>query len=120
MKIGKYEFDSKQQFETKKASLGVAIDEDGNEYATHKHSLVELGHVVLIKGEYSENGTELTAPVLSSKYHIDAAWDLNDTYNDEGEIVKAKHPYGWASHSINIDSNGMHSFLGLDYLDYKI
>ena len=28
MKIGKYEFDSKQQFETKKASLGVAIDED--------------------------------------------------------------------------------------------
>ena len=120
MKIGKYEFDSKQQFETKKASLGVAVDEDGNEYATHKHSIVELGRVVLIQGEYNDNGTELAAPILSNKYHIDVAWDLSDTYSDEGEIVKVKHPYGWASHSVSIDGNGMHSFLGLDYLDHKI
>ena len=47
MKIGKYEFDSREAAQTKIDALGTATDEDGNEYPTHKHSLVHLGHIVL-------------------------------------------------------------------------
>ena len=30
------------------------------------------------------------------------------------------HPYGWKSYSIDIDSEGIHKFLGLNYQDLKI
>ena len=36
MKIGKYEFDSREAAQTKIDALGTATDEDGNEYPTHK------------------------------------------------------------------------------------
>lgn len=108
MKIGKYEFDSKEQAETKIKALGTAIDENGNEYPTHKHTIVQLGNIVLQQGTYDENGDELTAPVLSNKWHVDALFiDLDD------------HPYGWKSYAADINGDGMHSFLGLDYNSYK-
>jgi len=108
IKIAKYALDSKEQAETKIKSLGTATDENGNEYPTHKHTIVQLGNIVLEQGQYDEEGNELTAPVLSDKWHVDALFkDLDD------------HPYGWKSYAVDIDGNGVHSFLGLDYNSYK-
>ena len=115
MKIGKYAFDSQAQAESKIEALGV--NEDG--YPTHKHSIVKLGNIVLTQGTYDEEGNEITPPVLSDKYHIDVLWDLSDSYDDEGNVVYADHPYGWKTYSVDLDDNGVHSFMGLDYLKYK-
>ena len=109
IKAGKYEFDSKEQAETKINALGVATDEDGNEYPTHKHTIVHLGHIVEQQGQYDEDGNEVVAPVLSSKYHVDVLWKGIDD-----------HPYGWKSYAANVIGNGVHSFLGLNYDSYKI
>lgn len=118
-KIAKYEFLDEAQAESKIEALGVATDEDGNTYPTHKHSIVKLGNIVLTQGTYDEEGNEITPPVLSDKYHIDVLWDLSDSYDDEGNVVYADHPYGWKTYSVDLDNNGVHSFMGLDYLKYK-
>ena len=47
IKIAKYAFDSKEQAESKIKSLGTATDENGSEYPTHKHTIVQLGNIVL-------------------------------------------------------------------------
>ena len=116
MKIGKYEFDSREQAQTKIDALGTATDEDGNEYPTHKHTIVHLGNIVLEQGEYNEEGEEVSAPVLSDKWHIDALW-VNLEADEDGLI---DHPYGWKSYAIDIEGNGVHSFYGLDYDSHKM
>jgi hypothetical protein len=68
MRIAKYEFDSREQAQTKIDALGTATDEDGNEYPTHKNTIVHLGNIVLEQGEYDSEGNETKAPVLSSKW----------------------------------------------------
>jgi len=67
----KYSFGSKGAATTKINALGV--DDEGN--PTHAHAIVHLGHLVETEGTYDEEGNELTAPVLSSTYHIDVLWD---------------------------------------------
>ena len=119
MKIAKYEFDSQAQAESKIEALGVATDEDGNTYPAHKHSIVKLSNIVLEQGTYDEDGNEVTPPVLSDKYHVDVLWHLSDTYDDEGNVVYADHPFGWKTYSVDLDDNGVHSFMGLDYTKYK-
>lgn len=117
MKIGKYEFKDKATADSKIKALGV--DEDGN--ATHGHAIVKLGNIVLEQGEYDEEGNETKAPVLSDKYHLDVAWKIDDTYDEEGNLIKAEHPYGWKSSAVTIsDGNGVHSFYGVDYQTNKI
>ncbi len=108
MKIGKYNFKDKKTALSKIKSLGVATDEDGNEYQNHNHTIVKLGNIVIESGEYDLEGKEIKAPVLSSKYHLDVAW-----------VGLEDHPYGWKSASVGIDSNGVHSFYGVDYLTHK-
>ena len=115
MKIGKYEFDSREQAQTKIDALGTATDEDGNEYPTHKHTIVHLGNIVLEQGEYDEEGEEVSAPVLSDKWHVDVLWVNLEA--DENEEVD--HPYGWKSKSVSLDGDGVHSFLGLSYESLK-
>ena len=119
MKIGKYAFDSKAQADSKIEALGVATDEDGNTYPTHKHSIVHLGNIVLEQGTYDEEGNEITPPVLSQDYHIDVCWDLSDSVDEDGNPVYADHPYGWKTYSVDLDDNGVHSFMGLNYADHK-
>ena len=75
MRISKYEFNSKEQAQEKIDALGTATDENGNEYPTHKSTIVQLGNIVLEQGKYDEEGEEVTAPVLSDKWHLDVAWD---------------------------------------------
>ena len=116
-KIGKYAFNDEAQCNSKIEGLGV--DDEGN--ATHGHAIVKLGHIILEQGEYDEEGNETKAPVLSDKYHLDVAWKLEDTYDEEGNLIKAEHPYGWKSSAVAIsDGNGVHSFYGVDYQEFKI
>ena len=118
-KIGKYEFDSLEQAESKINALGVSTDEDGNTYPTHKHCVVKLGYIVLEQGEYNESGEQTKAPVLSDKYHVDVLWKGLEPKDAEAEVLEYDHPRGWKSYSVNIESNGVHSFMGLDYQLYK-
>jgi hypothetical protein len=115
IRIAKYEFDSKEQAETKIKGLGTATDENSNEYPTHKHTIVQLGYIVLQQGTYDEDGNELTAPVLSDKWHVDVLW--KDLEADEDGTID--HPYGWKSYYVDIDGDGVHSFLGLSYNAHK-
>ena len=116
IRIAKYEFLDKEQAESKIKSLGTAQDENGNEYPTHKNTIVHLGNIVLSQGEYDEDGNETVAPILSTDWHVDVLWsnleaDADGTYS---------HPYGWAGKAVNIDGNGVHAFFGLDYNSLKI
>ena len=79
----------------------------------------KLGNIVLEQGEWDSEGNETKAPVLSDKFHVDVFWNLSDTYNDDGELVKAELPSGWASSSVDISDNGVHMFAGLDYTEHK-
>jgi len=113
MKIGKYAFNSKEQVKEKIEDLGVDYDFKGNQYPTHSHTIVELGNIVLQEGEYKLNENdefeEIKSPVLSDKYHIDVVWsDLKD------------HPWGWKTYSCDLDTEGMHSFYGISYLENKM
>ena len=119
MKIGKYQFENEAEALGKIESLGIFIDEEGNKFATHSHSIVKLGNIVLEKGEYNEAGDEIKSPVFSEKYHLDVMWDLKDTVNENGDIVKADHPDGWKEKAIEIQSEGVHSFFGVKYQENK-
>lgn len=109
MKIGKYEFDSREAAQTKIDALGTATDEDGNEYPTHKNTIVHLGNIVLEQGEYDSEGKETKAPVLSSKWHVDVLW-----------ADESAHPYGWATRAVDLDNEGSHSFFGVSYVSNKM
>ena len=115
IRIAKYALDSKEQAETKINALGTATDENGKEYPTHKHTIVQLGNIVLEQGEYDEEGNETVAPVLSDKWHVDVLW--KDLEADEDGTID--HPYGWKSYYVDIDGDGVHSFLGLSYNAHK-
>jgi len=117
MKIGKYEFNSKEQAQEKIDALGTATDENGNEYPTHKNTIVQLGNIVLEQGEYDEQGEEITAPILSDKWHVDVAWDNSEITSEDGEV---EHPYGWKSYAVDIEGDGVHSFFGLSYESLKL
>ena len=133
MRIAKYEFDSREQAQSKIDALGTATDEDGNEYPTHKSTIVQLGNIVLEQGEYDEEGEEVTAPVLSDKWHLDVAWsdaeittvEEEAVLDEEGmvvtpEVVSVNHPYGWKSYAVEIEGDGVHSFFGLSYESLKL
>jgi hypothetical protein len=108
MKIGKYQFDNKEQAQAKIDALGTATDEDGNEYPTHKHTIVHLGNIVLEQAIIDQDGEIKTEAVLSSDWHLDVLWSGLE-----------EHPYGWKSKSVNIDGDGVHAFFGLNYNSLK-
>ena len=107
--IGKYEFNSKEQAENKIASLPHTTDEDGNSQPSHKHTIVKIGFITLEQGEYDEDGNEITSPVLNNKYSVDVLWNNLDS-----------HPNGWDSYSIDLDSEGVHGFMGVSYIENKL
>lgn len=108
IKIAKYKFDTEKQAKKKIQQLGVAEDEEGNEYPTHNHTIVHIGRIVEQEGEYNENGEVVKEPILSEGYHIDVLWvDLED------------HPRGWKKYNVDLTHNGVHVFAGIDYLAHK-
>ena len=82
----KYEFDTKEEAQQIIDALGE-----------HKHSIVHLGNITLQQGEYDVDGNEITAPVISDKYHIDVLW--NDTA-----------PTDWQPFEVWCKPVGMHVF----------
>ncbi len=105
MKISKYEFNSKEQAQTKIADLGN--NEEGN--PTNNHTIVELGHITTSPAVYDEEGNEVSPAIYSDKYHVDVLWQGIDS-----------HPYGWATYAIDLDDEGSHSFFGVSYIDNKM
>jgi hypothetical protein len=105
MKVSKYEFNSKEQADSKIKDLG--INEEGS--PTHNHTVVRLGNITLSKATYDEDGNELTPAVYSNKYHVDVLWQGIDS-----------HPYGWATYSIDLSNEGTHSFFGVSYVKNKM
>ena len=99
MKIGKYEFVDKSQADSKIEALREE----------HNHTIVKLGHIITQEGTYDENGNVITEPVLSNKYHVDVMW-----------VGLKDHPYGWKSYSVDLSGNGIHSFLGVNYIENKM
>ena len=89
----KYSFGSKGAATTKLNAL--PHNEEGN--PTHSHAIVHLGNLVEVAGTYNDEGEELTAPVMSSTYHIDVLWD--------GEPVEA-----WDSAMVWCAPLGLHTF----------
>jgi len=99
MKIGKYEFNSKEQADSKIEALGEE----------HNHTIVKLGNIVLQQAELDEDGEVITEAVFSDKFHVDVMW-----------IGLDSHPYGWATYAVTPSDNGLHSFLGIDYQENKL
>ena len=108
MNISKYQFDSKEQGISKIASLGSATDENGNEYPTHNHTIVTLGHIVLQPAVIDADDVIITEAILSEGWHLDALW-----------IGLTEHPYGWKSYNVDLTSEGSHGFAGVSYLANK-
>jgi hypothetical protein len=71
----KYSFGSKGAATTKINALGTETTPEGDVVPNHPHAIVHLGHLVETEGTYDEEGNELTAPVLSTTYHVDVLWD---------------------------------------------
>ena len=109
IRTSKYEFNSKEQAKEKIKALGVEKNDDGNEYPTHNHSIVELGYIVLKDGVYNDDLKEIEPPIYSDKYHVDVLWKGIDS-----------HPYGWATYSIDLNEEGTHSFFGVSYITNKM
>ena len=119
IKVSKYEFDSEEQALSKINALRSVKDEEGNYVPSHKHTVVKLGNIVIEQGEYDDKGDETKAPVLSEKYHVDVLWkDIEET--DEEGNVTIDHPYGWKSYALDLDSEGMHGFMGVSYQENKM
>ena len=93
----KYQFGSKGAATTKINALGTETTPEGDVVPNHSHAIVHLGHLVETEGTYDEEGNELTAPVLSSTYHIDVLWD--------GEPVES-----WDSAMVWCAPMGIHTF----------
>lgn len=99
----KYEFNSKEQAETKIAALPHS-EFDGESYLDGGHTIVHLGYLITNEPEWDEEGNEIVAPEYSDKYSVDVLWqDLDSS------------PYGWASYEITVEGNGSHTFLGRNF-----
>ena len=93
----KYSFGSKGAATTKINALGTETTPEGDVVPNHPHAIVHLGNLVEVAGTYNDEGEELTAPVMSSTYHIDVLWD--------GEPVDA-----WDSAMVWCAPLGLHTF----------
>lgn len=118
MKIGKYEFKSKEQAIDKILALGFEVKEkrDGSgEYKVpaNKHLIVHIGSVLLKEAKFGlldeEKGVfEVLEPPVFGGYRVDVLWKELD-----------EHPYGWKTYSLDLETEGMHSF-GVSYLENKM
>jgi|TARA_R100000084_G_C4570628_1_gene109037 hypothetical protein len=80
----------KYEFNNEENYLQALNDVDQN-----KHSVVTLGNI--------EN---------SDKFHVDVLWQ----FEDEDET----HPDSFSSKVIELENDGIHAFLGVNYLTHRI
>ena len=99
----KYEFNSKEQADTKIAAL-PHTEIDGENYLDGGHTIVHLGYLWITEPTYDEQGEVETEGVASDKYSVDVLWKGLES-----------SPYGWASYEINVEGNGVHTFAGRNF-----
>jgi len=100
IKFRKYEFNSKEEFET---HLALLNDKDGIQ--VESVGIVPLGHLIETEGTYDENGDEIVPAVYSDKYAVDVFW-------------KIKEHKDWKSFKIKLrGKKSSHTFYGWDYED---
>ena len=115
LNLGKYAFNSEKRAKSKIKALGTATDIDGSEYPSHRHTVIKLGLEQLSEDIYNEKGELLHEAIYGTDYLVDVLW-----YNIEEENGSVSHPYGWATYSVNVSNEGIHSFLGLKYQELKL
>jgi hypothetical protein len=104
--IKKYEFKNESIVDSLITNLGIDTDEDGNEYPTHKNSIVKIGFFMVNDPKFDDDFNEISAPILYDNFCVDVLW------NDENdELIK-----DWQEYEIKIDNEGIHSFFGLKYI----
>lgn len=115
--VKKYEFPNEAKADEYIRDLGVAKDEDGNEYPTHNNGIVKLGFITLEHGEYDDEGNETKAPVLADKYSVDVFWrDSVRPIDPETEEEGSLPLDAWTDYEIVLDNEGVHSFYGVKYI----
>lgn len=115
--VKKYEFPNEAKADEYIRDLGVAKDENGNEYPTHNNGIVKLGFITLEHGEYDDEGNETKAPVLADKYSVDVFWrDSVRPIDPETEEEGSLPLDAWTDYEIVLDNEGVHSFYGLKYI----
>lgn len=98
----KYEVADKAAAKALIDALPHITNEEGIEIPSHRHTIVELGHLVQTPGVYDEQGNEITPPVLSPNYAIDVLWfEEADT--------------SWDPYLVTPSSGGVHTFAGWTY-----
>ena len=118
MIVKKYEFPNEAKANEYIAALGVATDEDGNKYPTHKNGVVKLGFIITKPGEYDDEGNETQAPEFADKYSVDVCWRDTIRPIDPETEKKGSLPYdAWSDYEITLDNEGVHSFFGLKYIE---
>lgn len=100
-RIGKYEFDSEELLNEKIEALGE-----------HSHQIVKLGHIMVTGPTFDANHNQIVDPTFSDKFHVDVLW--------HNLPEPADHPYGWKGKAIDLEYQGVHSFVGYDYFQYKL
>ena len=99
----KYEFNSKEQAETKIAALPHTEIDDVS-HLDGGHTIVKLGHLWITEPTYDEQGEVETEGVASDKYSVDVLWQGLES-----------SPYGWASYEVEPEGNGVHTFAGRNF-----
>ena len=105
MKYGKYVFNDKEQAEEKIADLYLG---DNGEPIGVPHDIIRVGHEVISKAEFDDEGNVTKEQVNSDKYLVDVCWNT--------PIVD--HPYGWKTYSVEPTSSS-HGVVGIDFDKHK-
>ena len=92
-------------------------DDEGNVYPTHKNSIVKIGFICIEAGKFDENGEQIKAPKYAEKYSVDVLWqNYNLSDDDDSENYVDLDYILWDDYEINIDDQGVHRFMGVDYI----
>ena len=94
IRIYKLKYTDKETAIADLIAKGVYIETDeGLEYGTGIHSVVELGLVVLTDGTYDEQGNEITPPVYADGYHYDIMCETEILFESEIQVNNPRHTF---------------------------
>ena len=103
MRFLKYEFESKEAFDTIKA-LHLTQEVEGETVLINGFAVVEVGYITLEAATYNEQGETITEAVLSPFYAVDILWQSIEPIEELEAFEVYPSPCG------------IHSFSGLSYL----
>ena len=109
----KYEFESQELAETRIAALHIQKMRKATNTPSHSHTVVKLGYIFTEQPTFDKDGELLTEGVQSDMYSVDVLWKASEiTETDEEGNQEIDYPYGWISKEIEVEGNGVHTFLG--------